>query len=226
MLSLGGKELIRKKMVRVTIDFRIKRNIRQQISDAVLSLFRSQARDKFDDFRPLVENAINKGVTQTRAQFIPDDDEAAQLGVGQGGSIDTTRTLGAWTQLLTSGPNTVMRFSVRRSTSKNLIGNVIITYDENDLLNAPLSKVPTPDSLAINEIPWLRWLIRGAPTNSAFEFESTVAPGANSRTGGGIMVAGGIWRFSPARPTAFTQLNRNIEREVVAAIEQNAGAII
>lgn len=214
-------------MTRIGIDFRVeRRTLFNQLRDTLRSLFNRSARNNFGDFRPFTEEAINEAVEQVKDQFIPTDEEAAELGVGEGGNIDRERTQGAWRQLLVGGPNSVMNFSVRRSRRTNEIGNIRITYDEDAFLAAPLSNVPTPDSFRIRSIPWMDWLINGAPTNSNFQFTDDFPSAADSRTGQGIMIRGGVWRFAPARPLAFIELNRTIERRVIDAVERLSGEIL
>lgn len=212
-------------MAKVGVKVKLGANSLKELEQIILDSFEKQARGNFGDFRPIVEEAINKAVVNTKEEFIPDDDEAAELGVGEGGLIDRSRTEGAWKQLLTRGPNSVMSFSVRRARGKGLIGNITVSYTEEALLEAPLSNVLTPDSFEIRSIPWLKWLIRGAPTNSSFEFTEETT-GSFSRTGGGVMIKGGIWRFSPVRPRAFISLNSEIEKQIIRSVEQTATEVI
>lgn len=214
-------------MTKVRVDFKIDRgSLFDQIKNALRETFSRRARSNFGDFRPFTEEAINDAVGEVRDNFIPTTSEAAELGIGKGGAIDSSRTDGAWRQLLVGGPNSVMTFSVTRSRRTNEIGNVRIAYSEEEFLAAPLSNIPTPDSLRIRNIPWMDWLINGAPTNSDFLFSEDFPPQSNSRTGLGVMVRGGVWMFPPARPGAFSKLNQAIERNVIRTVERLSGEIL
>ena len=214
-------------MARLGIDFKIDRgSLFNQLKTALRSVFNRSARKNFGDFRPFIQKAVNEAVTEQRFSFIPTNDEAAELGVGAGGRIDRGKTHGAWRQLLIGDPSSIVEFSVTRSRRTNEIGNIRIKYNEDEFFSSSLSNVDTPDSFRIRSIPWMDWLINGAPTNSAFEFTSEVPQGADSRTGRGIMIRGGIWQFPPARNMPFATLNRAILRSVEREVERLSGDIL
>lgn len=184
-------------------------------------------RNNFADIRPFVADAINASVEATKDEFIPNQQETSELGVGSDGQPDTSRTEGAYKQMRTDNAERVTTFSVRKQRANalnNLIGTVTVTVDEKKLLRSELARVPTPDSEFIDEIPWLSWLIFGAPINTEYQFISR-RPRA-SRTGGGVMVKGGIWTFPPARPGAFQILAQDMEIRLLGFIEENVGVLL
>jgi len=111
-------------------------------------------------------------------------------------------------------------------TRKNKIGTITVSVDEEKFLAAELSNVDTPDSDAFTSIPWMKWLIRGAPSNPDFQFSNEVRGARFSRTGGGIMVKGGVWSFPPARLGAFSRLGKSLEVQLIRTIKNNIGKAI
>lgn len=214
-------------MARVRLKFSTSQRELQELRDEIVSDLKRRIRNTFADIRPFVEDAINAGVEESRGQFIPDDREAAELGVGQGGQIDTSRTEGAYKQIRTDSSNSVTSFSIRKqrqSARDNLIGAITVTIDEDELFNSNLARIDTPDAV-IEEIPWLRWLIMGAPTNPDFGFVGR-SNAKSSRTGGGIMVVGGLWSFPPARIGAIPILSNTIERRISNFIREDIGDVL
>lgn len=225
----GGKELVRKIMTKVGIKFKIgfKENIKERIS----RLFGRKVQDNFGAFRPIIETAIDEGVINSRSEFIPDDSEAAELGVGAGGSIDRERTNGAWTQLLVGSATKSLTFSVTKDNRKGKIGTIVVSVDEDAFFKAPLSNVDTPDSEKVDSLPWMRWLINGAVAGEIlpdYAFSPEVKQFGNSRTGAGRMISveGGIWVFAPSSLGAFKLLNSEIERQIGIAIRRDVGKVL
>lgn len=216
-------------MVSLRVRFAPDQDALRQLREEAQQEAKRVIRGNFGDLRSFVSTAINAGVEATRNEFIPNSREIAELGVGRNGQPDTSRTEGAYKQLRTDSQTPFTRFTIRRqrpTARDNLIGAVTITIDEQSFLNSKLAKVPTPDSENIDEIPWLRWLIFGAPTNTNFRFINRRPIPKGSRTGGGIMVEGGIWAFPPARAGAFTLLSQNVERRVIGFIQEEVGDIL
>ncbi len=218
-------------MTKVGIKFQVKGSILKELTNAVRSLFKKKVQRNFGAFRPSIEAAIDEGVINTRAEFIPDDDEAAELGVGSNGSIDFNRTQNAWGQLLIGSTSKSVTFSVEKDSRKNKIGRVTVRIDKAAFFEAPLSNIETPDSDEIDSIPWMEWLIEGAPNEAVLPdhaFSSQVSEGGESRTGAGVMIAvrGGMWSFPPARMGAFILLGREIERQVEIAIRRDIGKVL
>lgn len=199
------------------------RELREEIKKETKGVLRNN----FFDIRPFFRQAVDAGVEASRNEFIPTPREVGELGIGKDGSEDTKRTQGAYKQLRTDGGFTKFSVVKQRPTARdNLLGAVIVSVEEEAFLDSELAKVPTPDSEAIDEIPWMRWLIFGAPTNPNFRFVNRRPAPKTSRTGRGIMVEGGIWAFPPARQGAFKILFGNIEKRVVGFIQEELGDIL
>ena len=216
-------------MVKIGIRFKIKSSFSDALRDVLLSAFGKKARQNFGDFRPTIEDAIDEGVINRRSEFIPDDDAAAELGIGSNGSIDRSRTDGAWTQLLV-GSEGIVTFTVRKDTRKNKIGKISININEQAFLNAPLSTIDI-ESEDLPTIPWMDWFINGAVAGSIlpnFDFTNEVPQGSLSRTGGGRMISieGGVWSFPAASLGAFKILGEEIERQVRIAIRRDIGKVL
>jgi hypothetical protein len=218
-------------MAKVGVKFKVKGSFAKELRALLTSLFSKKVQNNFGDFRPIIEAAIDEGVINTRAEFIPDDDEAAELGIGANGSIDNNRTQNAWGQLLVGSTSKAVTFSVRKDTKKNRIGRVVVQIDERAFYDADLSNVPTPDSDVIDSIPWMEWLIEGAPSDAVepnYEFTSKTSEFGTSRTGEGRMIwkRGGMWTFPPARLGAFVLLSNEIERQIEIAIRRDIGKVL
>ncbi|TFH25904.1 hypothetical protein E4G67_00160 [Candidatus Bathyarchaeota archaeon] len=200
------------------------------ISDAVKKKTRRRLTNNISEIRQITADAINRAVEKNKNLFIPTDDEAAQLGIGEGGSIDTDRTTGAWRELLTTGQ--AVKFLVQKTgrSKTGAFANLQIEIGEELFYNLDLSNMPIQESKDLdtelrNNIPWMRWLIEGAPTNTEYRF-TTKNKGVVSRTGGGIMIKGGIWEFPPAHPGAFDALISSIETTIRKNIKSNVGKIL
>ena len=214
-------------MADIKLKFKVSGSLSKKLRGALIDLFGKRARNNFADFRPVVEEAIDEAVINSRQDFIPSDDVAAELGVGDGGSIDSQKTHGAWRQLLVGSSANAVTFSVRKGRgSRKNIGDISISINEDAFYDATDANVDTPDSRLIDTIPWMRWFIRGAPTIQDFSFSDNISPGSVSRTGQGIMVKGGLWKFPPASPLAFTNLAVEIERQAGVSIRRNIGRLL
>jgi hypothetical protein len=216
-------------MAKVKIKFSPDSQAFEELRREIEQDLKRNVRNNFGDLRPFIKDAVNAAVEGTRGEFIPSPSEVAQLGVGAGGQEDKSRTEGAYKQLRTDDPNSVTSISVRKQRPNargDLVGTITVSVDTRRLLVSDLARVPTPDSEAIDEIPWLDWLINGAPTNSDFRFVRKIGRNSVSRTGDGIMVEGGFWRFPPARPGAFQILSEAIEDRVVGFVQEEIGDIL
>lgn len=215
-------------MVGLGLKFRIRKSeLERQIREEVKRRGSERVRRDFGRFRPFIAEAINDGVRESSNFFIPSQRRVYALGIGEGGSIDHEK-LDAWKQLLVEsfGSNEIVQFSITKSGSnrRGLIGTIEINVDEEALLNSDLARIETPDSDKIDEIPWLRWFIEGK-TVSTHRFLRTSKPRQNSRTGGGIMVEGGLWTIPP-RPATFRKLSQNILKNLRGSIRKNIGSIV
>lgn len=182
---------------------------------------------KIDD---IVLKSINGSIIANRNDFIPTDREAGELGVGQDGSIDERKTDEAWKTLLvtTRGQNAITSFVIlEQGGARPEFAFLSIVIDERQFYNHPLCNVqidPSNDTEAdsFSNIPWMRWLIEGAPRNPLYRFR----PSRLGRTGEGTMRKSGVWNFRPARFGAFDRLTRTIERSIRSDIKKNIGKVI
>lgn len=218
----------------VNLDIRLRSRIRtEQIVNALLADVSQELTKNAERLKPVVDEAVNKSIEENMDEFVPTDEEAAELGVGVGGRIDISRTEHAWEALLVNSPQTVTSVTIEGVTGRradNQFASIRVFIDEDVFYRRGLSNISIeasrdPSAPRLRRIPWMRWLINGAPVdNSSYGFSSS-GPGA-SRTGGGVMVKGGVWSFSPARPNAFKKLFESIERNINTEITRATGGII
>lgn len=221
-------------MANIKINFKVRKDFLNGLEPLILERYGRKARGNFADLRPIVAEGVDEGVQATKEQFIPSDDQAYQLGVGANGTIDAERTQGAYKQLFVE--NGITKISVKKSGSKaNLrsfkLGTINVNISEEAFFNAALSVVSTAGSApgqgrATGQIPWMRWLIRGAPLNTEYFFSDKAPIPQTSRTGGGVMRLGGTWDFPPAKPAAFEALRIAIGREVARALRRDGGKVL
>ena len=217
-------------MAKVGLKIQPKGNLLKDLGNLIATKFGAKARNSAADFRPIVESAIIQGVSDNKSEFIPSTLEAYELGIGDGGNVDTSRTHGAWEQLLPQNPLKITTFSIVKNTTKlNFlkrlkIFNLSVNVDEEKLYEAELSRIPTPDSNVIDEIEWMRWMIQGSPVVGKRFLRTNKA--VTSRTGGGIMVKGGLWEFEPTHNFAFDNLIEGIESNIVKAVRRDIGKVL
>ena len=213
------------------VDIRLKIAIKEGLSDSakrkLLIKIGDKIRSNLSVVKDIAEDGVNIGVKASNSNFIATDAEAAELGVGVGGSIDTERTEGAWRQMLTGSSEGVTTVDVTSDSRPGKIANIHINVDEDALFAAHLSTVDTEDSDQIGDIPWLQWLIEGAPSIQGYRFDPDEGRGF-SRTGQGRMILSSrsIWSFPPARQGAFNILIGEIEKQVDLVFKRDIDRII
>jgi hypothetical protein len=201
---------------------------RQDIANVLNAQAGKILANNIDKLQPIIKKTINRTVEENKNEFIPTDREAAELGIGEGGCIDRSRTQDAWMTMLIGGSDrSASSFAIFKGLRGRTgeIALLSIAIDENILYRADLSNVPIdpskdPQADRLTNIPWMQWLIEGAPRNEDFRFR----PSNLGRTGEGTMRRGGIWRFRPARPGATDRLIRRIARNLRTSIPKNIGA--
>lgn len=196
-------------MARVGVNFKLQQGGLRKLGNILRRAVGRTIRDRFVEVTPLVAQIIDEVVEDNRSLFIPNDQQAAELGIGEGGQIDPRRST-AW-EVLRPDSSSVTSYFVRRIGGRSsLVGQINISINEEEFYNAPDSIIETPDSDLIDEIPWMRWFIEGK-TIAGVRF-SRRAPEV-SRTGRGIMIDGGFWTFPPTLPQGFDfLLNEILER--------------
>jgi hypothetical protein len=109
-----------------------------------------------------------------------------------------------------------------------LIGKITVDVDFEKLFATELAMVETESKFPkFQNIPWLQWLILGAPTVDGFSFDARRTT-KSSRTGRGLMIElpEGLWEFRPARDGAQEILLSQIERNIEADVEKEIGEIL
>ena len=205
-------------MARVRINFEVRQRQAERLRERLERVAGARVRNNFGDFRPFIERAINRAVNDNKNDFIPDVNQAGELGVGRNRSIDREKTDGAWRQLFAGE---ITSFSVRQRRGARQLGTIKINIDERRFFEAPLSIVETADG----ELPWMRWFIRGASIEG-YEFDQGPPVPRASRTGRGVMVEGGLWRFRAPNPRAIENLLINMRLRVENSIRRNAGSVL
>lgn len=199
-------------MASAKVKFKIKESALKDLRQAIAEETGRRMRNNFGDLRPLIEDSIDGEIDRNSDRFIPNSREAAELGVGSDGQIAVEKTETAWRALQVRSGQGVTTFSSRKAGSKasNVIGSITIDIDKEAFYSAPASVIDTPDSDAISRIPWMKWFIEGASLSEEglpnARFSSRRPIPETSRTGGGIMIEGGLWDFQPRSVLLIEQM--------------------
>jgi len=200
--------------LRVEVSIDDNRSFTKKLKDAVVNALR----DKFAvDTKERVIDEVDTAVRQSRVEFIPSNDEAAELGVGEDGKF-SEKIDDAWEGLLASvGKATQVDF--RRSSKDGQIGQMTVTVDWEAFFELEDSKIDAGDS-DIGIIPWMKWYIDGEVISGSqfFGGKFSFPP---SRTGAGIMVEGSLWRMPP-HPVGPIELNERITARLAKLAEKIA----
>jgi len=160
---------------------------------------------------------VDMAVRQTRVEFIPSNDEAAELGVGEGGKF-SKKIDDAWEGLLASAGKAT-QVSFKRSSANGQIGQMTVTVDWEAFFELEDSKIDASDS-DIGEIPWMKWYIDGEVISGS-RFLAGKFSFPPSRTGAGIMVTGSLWRMPP-HPIGPMELTERITTKLTKLAEKIA----
>jgi hypothetical protein len=196
--------------IEIKIDVEDKRGLGRKLLDAVANVLR----DNFSkQSRDLVIDQVDRAVKENKHFFIPSVEEAAELGIGEEGSVSDKRK-NAWQALLASESRTfgVTKVSVTKSRAKGKIGEIRVTVDWDKFFDdIGITKVDASDS-EIGEIPWMKWFIEGMViTGSRFKSGDFKYP--PSRTGKGVMIPGAFWDFEP-HPMGPLELTEDISKRL------------
>jgi len=205
----------------VRVHFEVKTDLKTKIKKWGLEVIGKRLRVNFDKFKPIIENAINNVVVANANDFTPNTNDAAELGV-----VDYDASIG-WAGLLTSSNNGVTTFEVIGVGGKNstLIGRIKVNINTGAFYVAPTSIQFTPDSDKIDKIPWMEWFLEGKTIDKYSFSDETPIPVA-SRTGGGVMIKGGLWNFTPRNPYAIGNLLNEIRLELMRDLEKDGAKIV
>lgn len=203
--------------LRFSINQRTSNEIAEAAKNKIAEAVVSRARKNFSRIKAPLAEKIDQAIEDNAEYFTPTDQEAFQLGIGKDGAIDEDKRANGWRNFLISSRSGVTKINVRRGEGKTGIGNIAITIDYLKLFQMPESIAETPDSKKIDIIPWMEWFIDGKEIT---EYSFLPTPKSKvSRTGGGIMVEGGLWDFIP-NSAAVNKLQISISNAVNAFITQ------
>jgi hypothetical protein len=204
-----------KLVIQVTNKFKgqLEKELNQKIGRA--------AREAIVGLHPAINKIVDKSIEEQKDNFIPSDDEAHELGIGEDGSLDQERIDGAYRGMLTTANNGVTVTSTTPSAGTGLdkVGNIKADVNVDLLFKTELANIDT-ESEVLPTIPWMQWLLDGAPTIEGFHFNPKIKEGDISRTGAGVMNKGGIWQFKPARPGARAELDATMLRKISEVAER------
>lgn len=167
-----------------------------------------------NSIRPALRKVVDDAIRKRAGDFIPTDAQAAELGVGNfAGGLDRQRLVTAWTHLLLDGPDnerkvTVLSIVTRRG-KKASVSRIKVRILEEGFLALPINNLPI-ESVELPTIPWMDWFLNGAVIGGV-RFTSKAPIPATSRTGGGIMIKGGLWSFPPQGLGVFNKLINTID---------------
>ena len=121
---------------------------------------------------------------------------------------------------------------VKATFNKSLKIDIGILQDDYaDLLSLPEAVYRYNSLKGSGILPWLRWLLLegNGPIIGGFDFQPL--PTAFSRTGGGIMTAGGSWNVplglaGTANNNIFTRALTNLQKDIEAIVKQELQRII
>lgn len=184
------------------------------VNKFTIRLFNAKVTGGLNTIREILGKVVDEAIRKRAGDFIPTDEQAVELGVGTfQGSIDKERLVTAWTYLLINGPdeaNKVTTLSITtREGKKADISRIKVRILEEGFLALPINNLEI-ESEELTIIPWMDWFLNGAVI-SGFRFSSKPPIPASSRTGGGIMISGGMWSFPPQGLGVFKRLINTID---------------
>lgn len=188
-------------VLRFSINQRTSKELAEAAKEKIAELVVERARKNFKNIKPQVADVVDEEIEKMSSDFIPNDDQIYELGVGEldessgQGRILREKTDKAWEVLRIGSGRGITKITTRKGEGKTGIGNIQVHIDYEKFFTQDECIVSTPDSDKINQIPWMRWFIEGAEV-SGYQFIET-NKSKRSRTGGGIMVVKGLWRFAP-----------------------------
>ena len=196
---------------------------RKTFASAIEKAARIELSKRFKNVNSAIVNAVNDSIKENSAQFIPTNQQAIKLGVGQSGRVDNSRAQGAWRELLVGGNITTLQVREGRG---NTLGSIAISIDVDKFFKANLSKVSDADSGISQEIPWMRWFIKGSPAIQDFKFiERSSEPVSRIGAGRIVFSPGAMWHFPPAQPLAIDNLIKKIRSRVISTVKNNIGKL-
>jgi hypothetical protein len=146
--------------------------------------------------------ATSNVIKENATLFIPNENQAAELGIGKSGKFDQRKIKNAWEALLPNSAAGATTVTIKRG--RRSIRSFSINIDFDKLFAAPASRIQILDG----EILWMKWFIEGA-TVSGHRFSGRQPVPETSRTGAGVMISGGVWTFPP-QPGIINRLQKEL----------------
>lgn len=214
-------------MTSIQTKFKVEKNAIEAIKKAVLKLVHKKFRDNFGDFRPVVEDAINEEIVRSSSRFIPTQNEAGELGVGEEGTVSVEKTEVAWTALLTDSPERVTTFTLAKAKTIGIftIGKINVNINEERFFTSSLSVIDT-ESDELPQIPWMQWFIEGAKISTHKFVKIPRSRSEVSRTGKGLMIKGGLWSFTPRSKANIEKLLNRIRLTINKRLKTSGVTIL
>lgn len=221
-----------KEVISITAD----PNNKNTVNKFTLRVTNAKIKDGLNSLRPALSKVVDAAIRKHAKDFIPSDEQAIELGVGdfQGG-LDRHRLLTAWSYLLLDGPDegtkvTALTITTRRGSGAR-VSRIKVNILEEGFLSLPINNLEI-ESVELPVIPWMEWFLNGSVIGG-FKFSNKPPISNTSRTGGGIMIDGGLWSFPPQGLGLFREVINTIDRDLhtkmkallqAAVQKSNAGA--
>lgn len=195
------------------------KDLDEKILEAVEKGFLEKVRLNAPSLMGRIETVMNETVHENARVFIPDDNTAGELGI-QGkigaGQIDEQKRAGAWRALLTASPNTAAVLKLEKRNGDD-IARIVFGWDKEKFFEHPNSKVSVYDLKKGSKLDysWMRSFVEGHVI-TGYTFSPYSHP--RSRTGEGIMVKGGLWKFPPS-PFNIEWLTRKAAENVADRLQ-------
>lgn len=231
-------------MARIILDFE---QLGEKIKQTVEKTLINNIKRSFDTtIRDAIEDEIDQTVIDNRELFIPDNQQAGELGIGDGGSIDEDKRARAWEHLTTFDSESSVVINTNIATRRG-VGTVVemsIGWDREAFYDSSRCIVQTEETSRSEafDLPWMQWFLQGETIGGSQFISGTrrarqIGPqtflvGRNvartSRTGRGIMIKGGVWNFRGTLPDWPERLGKIAAQRVQRRLEQiiSAGGII
>jgi hypothetical protein len=201
--------------LRFSINSRTSEAIAQAAKEKITELVVEKARENFKAAKSDIAKVVDDEIENHKYNFMPNNEEAYELGIGSDGQVDEGRIEEAWRTLQIGSGRGVTTLTTRKGEGKTGLGNIQVNIDYLEFYNQPECRIDTPDSDKIDEIPWMQWFIEGQVISDWHFFGTKNSK--TSRTGGGIMIQGGFWKFRP-RTEAVNLMQVGISAAVNAFI--------
>lgn len=177
-----------------------------------------------------------KVIDNHKGDFTIPADRIGEFGVGKNNSPDIQKVNNAWHSLLPNPGGQKQVTNIKFLKKKNTFGfqftissrfyELEATTYVNDSFNALEKKLIGSNSIdeeidaEIEDeiIPWMEWFLEGK-TIQNFHVQELKKPSKASRTGGALMVGGGLWQ-TPAQPQVWKSLDLDLRTQLTRTTEK------